>query len=195
MGRCSLLLSLVVAEVLSQSSLVPPPNCLLLQCWEEQPSLARPCCSHSIFDMTQVSFACEKPWSCSGCCQSWSQIPDPTSRDAAGHCALRARVLVFESSFSTDESLRSKAICWHALSATNTGVWVTRERLFKESKRNQLHCRQRPYMLCVFACIVLCICFANYGISLPLAHHDLIGFKCRAVAYGLNVSRIIINEN
>jgi len=50
-------------------------------------------------------------------------------------------------------------------------------------------------MLCVFACVVLCACFPNYGISLLLAHHDYIGFKCRAVTYGLNVSRIIINEN
>lgn len=131
--------------------------------------LASPCCSYSIFDVTQVSFACaaEKPWSCSGCCQSWSQMPDPSIRNAAGPCACRARVLVFKPSFSTHGSLRSKAICWHLLYKTNTGVWVTRERLFKESKHNPLHCRQRPYMLCVFACIVLCISFLNYGMSLP----------------------------
>lgn len=159
--------------------------------------LASPCSSHPIFHVTKVSFACaaEKPWSCSGYCQSWNQIPDPSRRYAAGSCALRARVLLFKSSFSTDMSLRSKAICWHALYETNTGVWVTRERLSKESKYNLQHWRQRPCMLCIFACIVLCICFPNYGISLPLAHHDLIGFKCRAVAYGLNVSWIIINEN
>lgn len=28
-----------------------------------------------------------------------------------------------------------------------------------------------------------------------LAHHDLIGFKWKVVAYGLNVPWIIINEN
>lgn len=123
------------------------------------------------------------------------QVPDPTGRDAAWPCALRARALAFESRFSGEGSLRSRAICWHALYETNTGVWVTRERLFKESKYNLLHWRQRPYMLCVFAFIVLCICFSNYAISLPFAHHDLIGFKCRVVAYGLNVSGIIINEN
>lgn len=37
-GRHSLSLSPVVAEVLNQSPLVPPPNCLHLPCWEEKGS-------------------------------------------------------------------------------------------------------------------------------------------------------------
>lgn len=84
---------------------------------------------HIWCDLSQLCLCCWETFSKSGCCLSWSQIPDPRRKYAGGPCALRAKVLVFKSSFSAGGSLSSKAIYWHSLYETNTGVWETREKL------------------------------------------------------------------
>lgn len=190
-GDTTFLLSHVTAEVLGRSPLVPPPNCLLLACHEEKK------CWPALVVLAPYMI------------QPKSVLPVLLRRPEVALTAARAgvrflmslegtlqgsetKVLVFKSRFSAYGFLRSKA---SVLCKTNTGVWVTRKRLFKESKHNLLYWKQRPYVLWVFASIVLCICFPKYGTSLPLVHRDLIGFKCRAIVCGLNMPWFIINEN
>lgn len=103
------------------------------------------------FDMTKVSLACaaRKPWVCSGCCHSWTQIPDPTRRDGAGTCALLARVFVFNLA-----SLQT--LLWGA--KLSAGIHCTKQMqvskwpngCWKGSEHNLLPWQQKPCTLWMY---------------------------------------------
>lgn len=112
---------------------------------------------HIWCDLSQFCLCCWETFSKSGCCLSWSQIPDPR-RYAAGPCALRAKVFVFKSSFSAGVSLSSKAIYWHSLYETNTGVWVTKERPLR--CLNIICCTEGRGPICCTYLLVLHCAFA-----------------------------------
>lgn len=114
--------------------------------------------THIWCDQSQFCLCCWEAFNKSGCCQSWSQVPDPRRRYAAGPCALREKVLVVKSSFPADRSLRSKAIYWHPLYETNTDVWVTRERLLR--CLNIICCTEGRGPICYAYLLVLYCAFA-----------------------------------
>lgn len=165
-GRCFISLSLVAAEVLSQSPLVPPPNCLLLPCQEKKGSW--------------LALAVLTPY------LMWPKSVLPVLLRNLEVVLAAARAVV-RSLIPQEEMLQGpvlsgqECLCLN-LGSLQMGLWEAKpsagmhctkqiqvcewpESLFKESKHNLLHWRQRPYMLCIFACIVLCICLPNYGIS------------------------------
>lgn len=122
MERHSLVLSPGTAGVLSQTSLVPPPN-QPLPCWEETDSqLALAVLTIFVVTKAISASAAEKPRVCSGCFYSWNQVPGSASGDVLGTCAA---VFVFKLHYRQVSEDQSHLLA--RLYKTNGGVWLTRD--------------------------------------------------------------------